>query len=160
MGGLESGTSMNGKIHIVLAAILAAFFFVAGSLKVLNPGGFFEDIQNYDLLPRFFAVGLSFYLPWVEVFCGIALFFRRFRCGALVLISALLHIFIGALVSAWLRGLDISCGCFESQTGHSHYALWIFRDLLLLLGAAVLLRETGLENVRESRQPPVSGIQE
>lgn len=131
---------MNKKVQMVLTAILAVVFVVAGSMKVIDPVAFFADIQNYDLLPwNSVTVVLAFYLPWLEVICGIALFFRQFRHGALVIILTLLLVFIGALASAWIRGLDISCGCFGSQTEHPRYLLWISRDVLLLLCASGLI---------------------
>ena len=52
-------------------------FVYAGGLKLLDPPRFASDIGNYQILPWPVAVRLAFYLPWLEVLCGLALIFHR-----------------------------------------------------------------------------------
>lgn len=140
MGSLERSPAVNGKVLLVFRGILASVFIVAGILKIVDPGRFFLDIQNYGLFPWNAAtIALAFYLPWLEIFCGVAVFIRRLQFGAMLLITTMLVLFIGALVLAWIRGLEISCGCFGWQAGHPHYLYWIIRDVLLLLTSLVLI---------------------
>ena len=96
----------------IIDVLVGGVFIYAGVIKVLDPGGFAGDIDNYKILPWTIAVGLAFYLPWLEVFCGLALIFRLLYRGALSLLIALVALFIVATGAAKMRGLDITCGCF------------------------------------------------
>jgi hypothetical protein len=49
--------------------------------------------------------------------------------------------FIVAIAAAWLRGLDISCGCFGSSEGETNYLWLILRDLLIVGGLLYILTE-------------------
>ena len=73
----------------IVDLIIAAIFIYAGVLKVLDPVQFAHDIDHYQILPWSMAVGLAFYLPWLEIFCGLALTFRLFYRGALSILTAL-----------------------------------------------------------------------
>jgi putative oxidoreductase len=132
----------------VLDLFVGGIFIYAGVLKILDPVQFGLDIDNYKLLPWFISVRLAFYLPWLEVFCGVALVFRFLYCGGLSILAALTLIFIGTTVAAKARGLDITCGCF----GHAsqHWSFWqhmavdlaIFVALAALLSAELMRRAT------------------
>jgi uncharacterized membrane protein YphA (DoxX/SURF4 family) len=136
---------MKKQIRWGLGLLLGGVFVVAGILKAIDPEHFFHDVQNYDLIPWWAAiVALAFYLPWLEIICGIAVLARPLRSGALILVSAMLLTFIAALVVAWARGLDISCGCFGGTASHPRYLLWIGRDVgLLVVALAMLLTRNG-----------------
>jgi putative oxidoreductase len=132
-----------GWIVIILRVILAAIFIYAGVSKILNPLRFITDIDNFHLLPWTATVPLAFYLPWLEIICGMALLFLRFDRGALLILCTLTFVFVFALISARIRGIDISCGCFGhamrdlSFTSHLALNFGIIVVLFLLLSAAV-----------------------
>jgi putative oxidoreductase len=165
----------------ILAFIIAAIFIFAALIKILDidqlvidvihlrfaaalqnlkhlslrdPVGFARDIDNYNLLPWPVAVVLALYLPWLEIFSGLALVTRRLYRGGLLILTLLTTVFIAASIVAKARGLDISCGCF----GHVSKG-WSFGWHLLLdfgiLGALVtlLLQPERLKtSARESRE--------
>ena len=121
------------RYGLLLACVLAAGLFIyAGVVKAISPAQFLADIEGYRLLPQILAIAVAFYLPWLEILCGLALLTRHFRRGALTALISLLIIFVVALVSAWLRGLDISCGCFGDSVDHASYTWLILRDILIL----------------------------
>ncbi|HEV8072614.1 MAG TPA: MauE/DoxX family redox-associated membrane protein [Opitutaceae bacterium] len=91
-------------------------FLVAGVLKVLDPARFAADIDHFRLLPYFAVAPLALYLPWLEIICGLAVLVGAWRRSALVLLFALTVVFIAAITSAWMRGLDIRCGCFGAAS--------------------------------------------
>src|SRR4029453_19007087 len=99
-------------LYRLLDLIVGGIFIYAGVVKVLSPVGFASDIDNYKMLPWAIAVRLAFYLPWLEILCGLGLIFRFLYRGGLVILTGLTFIFIGASVIAKARGLDITCGCF------------------------------------------------
>ena len=117
---------------------LGGLFLVSGASKAWDPAAFAGDIANYRLIPWFVTMAVALYLPWLEVAVGCGIFFRRIRGGALLIISALLVIFCGALVSAWWRGLNIHCGCFGG--GGSGVGWALVRNLLLLCACTILAR--------------------
>src|SRR5437870_1808898 len=95
----------------IVDMIVGGIFTYAGALKILDPTGFANDIDNYKILPWTIVVGLAFYLPWLESVCRLALIFRFLYRGRLSILAALTTVFIVATVAAKLRGLDITCGC-------------------------------------------------
>ena len=126
----------------IVDLLIAAVFIYAGAIKALDPIRFANDIDNYKTLPWFISVRLAFYLPWLEMFCGLALIARRLYFGGLSILTALISVFSAATVSAKIRGLDLSCGCFGhasknwSFTGHLALDLAILAALVLLLRVA------------------------
>ena len=122
----------------LLAIIIGALFVYAGVLKVWDPVRFAGDIQNYHVLPWAVNVRLAFYLPWLEIICGLALIFRRLYSGALALLLALLLVFIGASIAAKARGIDISCGCFGHVSDQLSFAWHLVLDFAILAGVVAL----------------------
>jgi hypothetical protein len=122
----------------VLDFLIAAVFIYAGVLKALDPVQFAHDIDNYKILPWTVGVALAFYLPWLEIFCGLALIFRRFYRGALSILTALVAIFVIATIAAKLRGLDITCGCFGHASQHWSFPTHLALDLAILAALAAL----------------------
>jgi putative oxidoreductase len=117
--------------------IVAGVFIYAGAIKILDPVQFANDVDNYKILPWTIGVGLAFYLPWLEMFCGLALLFRFLYRGALSILLTLIGIFILATIAAKVRGLDITCGCFGHASQHWSFPGHMAVDLVLL--ASVLL---------------------
>src|SRR5438132_4167519 len=111
--------------------IVAAVFIYAGAIKALDPIRFASDIDNYKILPWTIGVRLAFYLPWLEIFCGLALIARRLYLGGLSILTALTSIFVFATVAAKIRGLDITCGCFGHASKNWHFYDHIALDLRL-----------------------------
>ncbi len=52
-------------------------------------------------------------LPWLELLCGLLLVTGSARRAALVWTAVMFGAFVLATGQAWVRGLDISCGCFK-----------------------------------------------
>ncbi len=127
---------------VTLAAriLLGAVFVYAGATKALDPAAFAAAIDAYRLLPYPLAVLVALYLPWLEIVCGLGLFWRRMRLGSLWVIFALCLVFTGALASAWIRNLDISCGCFGAgATGAAALRRSLLRSLTLAFVSSGLL---------------------
>jgi putative oxidoreductase len=121
-----------------LAIIVAAIFVYAGVLKILDPVAFARDIDNYKILPWPLSVALAFYLPWLEVFCGLALLVRFVYRAAVSILLGLTLIFVAATIAAKARGLDISCGCFGHVSQHWSFAGHLLLDFALLAVLSLL----------------------
>jgi len=122
--------------------IVAAVFIYAGAIKVLDPIRFAGDIDNYKILPWTIGVWLAFYLPWLEIFCGLALIARRLYLGGLSILTALICVFIVATVAAKVRGLDITCGCFGHASKNWSFSTHLALDLVLLAALFILVRKS------------------
>jgi putative oxidoreductase len=120
----------------IVEFIIGSLFIYAGAIKVFDPIGFGNDIDNYKIVPWVISVRLAFYLPWLEILCGLALITRRLYLGALSILAALMVIFIVASIVAKARGLDITCGCFGHASKNWSFSAHLALDILLL--AAVL----------------------
>lgn len=131
---------MKPLLPRILAAVIGGIYLLAGVLKLPDPAQFAQVIFNYRLLPWPLSAAAALYLPWLEILCGVALLFRFLPKGALALVTALTLAFAIALLSAWLRGLNIECGCFGRSGGHSGITDGLLRDILLLAALAVLWR--------------------
>ena len=73
-------------------------------------------------------------LPAFEVILGLLLVLGLFLRPVAVLSGALLLVFIGGIISAWARGLQIDCGCFggggyDENAGPATYLTEIARDI-------------------------------
>jgi putative oxidoreductase len=135
----------------VIDLIAGAIFIYAGAIKVLDPVQFANDIDNYKILPWTIAVGLAFYLPWLEIFCGLALILRRLYLGGLSILTALVAVFLVATVAAKVRGLDITCGCFGRASQNWNFPAHLALDLAIL-GAllALSLRVVSRKRLQEA----------
>jgi len=119
----------------ILRLAIAAIFIYAGITKAIAPLRFITDIDNFRLLPWVMTVGLAFYLPWLEIICGVALLVQRLDRGAVLILLVLTSIFLVAITSARIRGIDISCGCF----GHAAKDLSFASHLALNFGIIAVL---------------------
>lgn len=107
---------------------------------MLDPVRFANDIDNYKVLPWAISIRLAFYLPWLEILCGVALIFRVLYRGGLAILTGLIGIFIGATIAAKIRGLDITCGCFGHASKNWSFSTHLALDLVLLTTLFLLVR--------------------
>jgi putative oxidoreductase len=126
------------SVQRIAEFIVGGIFIYAGMIKALDPIGFASDIDNYKILPWTIGVRLAFYLPWLEIFCGLALIARRLYLGGLSILTVLASIFIIATIAAKIRGLDITCGCFGHASKNWSFTAHIALDLSLLAALIAL----------------------
>jgi putative oxidoreductase len=117
----------------ILHLAFGGVFVWAGMVKAWNPMVFLDDIRSFEMLPDPYAALVAMFLPWLEIFAGLAVISGVFRRGGLLLLNASLMVFLAAILIAWWRGIDIRCGCFGgSGDATSNYIELIVRDLVLL----------------------------
>lgn len=119
---------------------LGAIFLYAGLVKALEVTAFAGQIASYRLLPVAGNVGVAVTLPYVELLAGALLIGGRKVRPAALLVGLLNLLFIGALASAWARGLTIDCGCFRPGGAATSIPLALLRDLVFLALAIIVLR--------------------
>jgi putative oxidoreductase len=130
--------SVSRIIWRIVDVIIGGLFIYAGAIKVLDPVQFATDIDNYKILPWTISVGLAFYLPWLEMFCGLALILRRLYLGGLSILTGLVAVFLVATIAAKVRGLDITCGCFGHASQNWNFPTHLAIDLAILAALLAL----------------------
>src|SRR5213594_4057828 len=81
----EGGSTIPRFAWRIVEFLVGGIFIYAGVIKALDPVQFANDIDNYKTLPWFVSVRLAVYLPWLEIFCGLALIFRFLYRGGLLI---------------------------------------------------------------------------
>lgn len=123
--------------------VLGIVLLVAGALKVGHPAASARAVQAYQLLPYDVARLIGYGLPMVEIIVGSLLVIGLLTRGAAVVASLLMAAFVIGIVSAWVRGLAIDCGCFGGggtiAKADTSYPLEVARDAGLLLCGLYLL---------------------
>jgi uncharacterized membrane protein YphA (DoxX/SURF4 family) len=122
----------------ILRIGLGGAFIYAGRLKLPDLQAFFWDIHHYELTHPDVSLVIAFFLPWVEIFAGLALIVGRLYLGSIAICTALSALFLGAIGSAWYRGLDITCGCFGREDNATNFPKHIAIDAAMLLAALTL----------------------
>ncbi|HPG38734.1 MAG TPA: MauE/DoxX family redox-associated membrane protein [bacterium] len=135
-------------INLAVRLILAAIFIYAAIGKIINPALFAREIDNYRLLPWLLVSLLAASLPWVELGCGLLLIAGRWLRPAALILIALNVVFILAMASALLRGLNINCGCFSLGEKGSQVGLLRIVEDLVFLGMAVWVYWKGERNIK------------
>ena len=110
--------------------IVGFIFLYASYDKILDPESFAIAVQNYKLIPMSLSNLVALILPWCEFFCAVLLIAGWWHKPAALLVSVMTLIFIIALSLAYMRGLDIDCGCFG--TGSLVSIQRIIEDFILL----------------------------
>ena len=148
MNGPLSSPWLTQRVQFVLAAV----FVVAAVGKIADPPGFAHEIHNYALLPGVAINAMAILLPWLELVCGLALFFGVARRSAARILGVLLVVFVIALGINLLRGRPVDCGCFGTSKVEKTTAdrlrdmKWaIARDVGLLLLVGQILGATRRE---------------
>ncbi len=124
---------MSGLVVMVCRLVVGGIFVYASLDKLAHPQAFAEAINHYRILPYPLLNGAALLLPMVEFIVGAALILGLARRGAALIAGILTIVFIGAIASAMIQNLDISCGCFNTDGGHGVGLSLLWRDLILLL---------------------------
>ncbi len=137
---------MRAGVYHLARLLLAGVFLYAGYVKGRDPVAFAGQVAAYQILPYAFNYLVAATLPYIELLCGALLLINRRVRPALLVLFGLNSLFMLALISLLVRGLEIDCGCFhppgEGGSGTSPLAA-LLRDLGLMLAilAAWVLRQ-------------------
>ncbi len=128
-------------LFLLARLVLGAIFLVSGALKIPYAMDFAHNIAAYQVLPYWANLLAAATLPWIELFCGLFLIIGYKVRACSLMTTGFMLVFIIAMLSAVLRGLEIDCGCFQVGKSEDPTPLWltILRDLgFLALSAFVL----------------------
>ena len=142
--------AINQKSLLVLIArlVLVGVFVMAALPKIQDPGAFANSVAAFRIIDSGLSGWVALLLPWLELVIGLGILIPAIRRTSGALIGLLLLLFIVLHTSAWVRGLDISCGCFGAETGEASadYRWLILRNVLLLGAVALVFRQDRRNN--------------
>jgi uncharacterized membrane protein YphA (DoxX/SURF4 family) len=127
--------------HVCRIALGVIFIVAAFTKLYFNGGWHFGDyhfffgmvISSYNILPLSAAEWAARVLPWFELLLGILLLAGVGLRWTGLMACALLLVFIGAMTHAYMKGLEIMCGCFGNNEKVG--PLTLLRDSSMLIPA-------------------------
>jgi putative oxidoreductase len=133
--------SSNRYLRIFLLLIrlaLGGIFIYAGYAKLRDPWELFAlGISSYNILPLSMVEFVARTLPWFEVLLGLALIVGIQLRYSSTVCSLLLLVFFGLLIRAYVKGMEISCGCFGAGGGAITWRE-LLRDGSMLAGSLLM----------------------
>jgi uncharacterized membrane protein YphA (DoxX/SURF4 family) len=122
---------------------LGVVLVVAGWLKISSPDDAVRAVQAYQILPQGLTHAFGYGLPLAEILLGVLLVLGLGTRWAALGAGLLMAVFIGGVISVWVRGLSIDCGCFgaggAADVGAGDYLAELARDLGFLVLAVWLI---------------------
>ena len=120
-------------VALALRVALGAVFVYAAWTKLRQPWELFAmSIDAYKVLPDWAVLVVARTLPWAEMLIGLALMAGRWLRISSAAASLLLLMFFVLMVRAYIKGMQIDCGCFGP--GDAISVLTLARDGSLLAG--------------------------
>jgi len=139
-----SRTTLVDHAVLVLRLVLGAIFIVAGASKIGHGAEFAAQIAGFRILPQPVIAPMALALPFLEVLLGGYLVLGLFTRAAGWIAVLLLALFDGAIASAVVRGMTVSCGCFGPNDKTVTTWAEVARDaIFVLLAVFVALRAPG-----------------
>jgi uncharacterized membrane protein YphA (DoxX/SURF4 family) len=114
------------NILFLVRIVLGIVFLISSYTKLKDPMGFAQAIENYKIFGAFLSRWGVIFIPALEFILAIFLITGIWIRETFITTTALFIIFDIMIFQAYLRGLDISCGCFG--TSHSPIDIWKFME--------------------------------
>ncbi len=98
----------------VCRLLLGAIFIIASLDKIERPWDFGRAIYAYEMMTGIFAYLISpmaIIMPMLELVTGLLLVLNRWVRPAALVLLAMNIMFIIAITSVMVRGIDVECGC-------------------------------------------------
>jgi putative oxidoreductase len=143
----------NRYLPAAVRIILGGLFIYAALLKIIDPVAFAGSVAAYQIVPYFASYLTAAVLPFLELFCGVLLVCGYRVKGAALIVACLNVVFMAALASAIVRGLDIDCGCFKQGGEKTSPWVALARDVVFLVMTVFVLKA---ENRREREPQPTA----
>jgi len=154
-------------VYHVFRILLGLIFVIASLDKIESPWNFGRAIHVYEILvgPLAYLISpMAAIMPLLELVTGILLIINRWVRPASLLILAMNIVFIIAIASVIVRGMDIDCGCgldkgvLASIAGTQADAWALVRDFVVLAMNLVVLfaPQSGRGRSRAACMPPCS----
>lgn len=145
-GHIRLGSGITDMFLSAARIGIGGLLIYTSIVKIMHPYQFLSQIYNYEITGPLSGVLAAITVTSLELTCGLCLV-TGLQIGGAILGSVLLFsIFTVAQASVIIRGLSISCGCFNldpEDAGLIGYATLIRTMLLLLLSGIIFVRIVG-----------------
>lgn len=144
MAGVNPRIRSMAYLILIGRLVVSAVFILAALPKIQDPAAFAVSVEGYRIVTANLAMWIALALPWLELVTGFGILIPQIRRGSALVITLLLIAFIALHASAWARGLDINCGCFNAHESEKtpDYLWLILRNIGLLTACIfVLIRD-------------------
>lgn len=134
----------RGRATVALCARfgLAIVWGWAAIAKLGDPDAAVRAVRAYEVLPEVLVKPFAWGLPFVELALAVLLVIGLGTRAAGWISAAILAIFMAGIVSVWVRGISIDCGCFggggPADVNSWTYATELIRDAVFA-GMALLV---------------------
>lgn len=136
-------TAPGGWVALVLRLGLAAVWLTAGLVKITDLSGSVRSVYAFKILPYGLSQVVGAAQPMLEILLGVVLLVGVAVRLVAAISAVLLVVYIAGIISVWVRGLRIDCGCFSSggtlAAGQTPSYGWdILRDSALVVLALLV----------------------
>jgi putative oxidoreductase len=136
---------VQDAVVLLLRVVLGAILVWAGAAKIGHAAEFAAQIAGFRLLPQPVVAPLALLLPFLEILTGGYLILGLFTRAAAWVAVGMFAAFDGAIASAVVRGMTVSCGCFGPNDRTVTTWAEVARDaVFVLLAVVVALRAPGM----------------
>ena len=130
---------LSNRYFLFAVRLLLGFLFIySGVIKIDDSGYFVKSLDNYKLLPPEFVNFSALLIPAIELIIGAFLLLGIFVKETALIADIMMIVFIAAIITAIVRGLDIECGCFGTSDGTRVGWIKIIENIFILTGCALL----------------------
>lgn len=131
---------LSNEYNVLTTRMFVGVLLLTASIdKIADPAAFAQSIEDYRVISGPVVTILATTIPWMELLCGLAMIFGIVVPGASLLAGSLLFVFTLAVVSALLRGLDITCGCFTQDPNAARLGWLKVAENFILIAVTVYL---------------------
>ncbi|OYN92076.1 hypothetical protein CGZ91_00715 [Parenemella sanctibonifatiensis] len=128
-----------GWVTLAFRIWVGAVFLWAGAVKIPALEEFVISVRAYQILPLELTRPVAYVLPFVEVAIGLMLIVGIFHRLAGATTAFLLVVFMVAIISVWVRGIAVDCGCFggggEVAQEETEYGMKIVENTIWFLAS-------------------------
>ena len=138
-------SSQRSLLALFSRIVLGVVLIYASIDKIIHPEAFAKLIENYNVLPFGLENVVAIILPTLELIVGCCLILGIMLDGSAIITAGMMIVFIFALSQAMIRGIDVSCGCFnvsEAEEGSQIGFRRIIEDIIFL-GLSIMLLNRG-----------------
>ncbi len=132
-------------IGLLFRLVLAGILGYAGFVKIIEPDGARLAVLAYRVFPVEWTSFLGWALPATEIGLALLLLIGLFTRWAAGVTALLMLGFIAGIISVWVRGYSIDCGCFggggdvSAEGVVTRYLTEIARDVIFAAMASWLV---------------------
>jgi putative oxidoreductase len=122
-------------VPTVIAIVLAGVLLLSAFAHLLNPYFFMDSIFGYRITSTELTLATAVVLPFIQIGIGMTLLNSANLREGLILSLLLMLFFVILQSSAWIRGINTSCGCFGGSGSSIGWKSMLFSGGCSLLSA-------------------------